>query len=879
MVCHVYPQLDKERGNYDLKEISLARIYSNILGLPKHEAERLQHYKNPKLQPEGDAAGNFVAILVSVLNNRCREDSVLSVMQVNQYLDQLANFSERKNQQAVFSRLIAETTLVEQKWIVRIILKDLKLGIGYETILKTYSSNALTLYNITSDLKEALAKNECKHALKVFMPIRPMLAEKVSLKSLQEFVNTSVPVLIETKFDGERIQCHFSEGTVQFFSRGSVNYTHIYGPKMGKIIQQNVSANTCILDGEMVVWDNSKNALIPFGQNKPVAGSENSSKQLCYMVFDILHFYKEDMEGGGGLLSIPLEKRKELLLKTVKPVPHVLEVVKGKTTSKLEEVYSEFNGSIARNEEGIILKEASSLYRPNERTGGWVKLKSEYIDSLGDTLDLLIIGGYFGEAKRAGNSDWTDHVSMFLLGVVDKTHSGKMVYPFCRVGTGYTIAELTELRTHLKDKWRQYDPRMPPKYFGEWTAPANIRPNLFIENPETSIVLEVKAAEINKTNEYPTGYTLRFPRVQRIRYDKTWDQVLNTHELMKTIQDFQEGGCRLKKKHKMVEDVIKENYKEGIKRYKMIVVEAKSTIVEHLKLIDFAEIKQRSRIFKGLEICIVNKYSIKDVTKCELEKMILEHRGKVVANFIPATTTHIIAEKYDFKAQNIAKETSRPIIHYSWLLKCVHLEKLVDLSPKYVLYAPAQMLVRILCSQECQKEFAETMDKYGDNYEKDISLVELKEIMQGMSGQLAEESDDRIVWRLIQMKEKYANKLGTTNTDLFQEYTFFLNHFKEYAENDNKTNELLLTIRRHGGRIVNHINDLSTVTFVINHAFGSKAEKSRILKIAKEKGIAVIRPSNVIEMAKSNNQLDQLQYVSVLVMCMNFSCISSKVCF
>ena len=77
---------------------------------------------------------------------------------------------------------------------------------------------------------------------------------------------------------------------------------------------------------------------------------------------------------------------------------------------------------MSNNEEGIIvksLKENQSEYKPNERSSTWLKLKSEYLEEINDTLDLVVIGGYFGEKKRhAGGHDWTDCISVFLMGII-----------------------------------------------------------------------------------------------------------------------------------------------------------------------------------------------------------------------------------------------------------------------------------------------------------------------------------------------------------------------------------------------------------------------------------------------------------------------------
>jgi ATP-dependent DNA ligase len=105
------------------------------------------------------------------------------------------------------------------------------------------------------------------------------------------------------------------------------------------------------------------------------------------------------------MMGAVLSERKQVLAKIVTEVPNVLEVIEGTECSSVESVFECFNNSVKNNEEGIIIKAQSSVYQPNLRSLKWVKLKSEYMDSIGDTLDLLVIGGYFGEKKRTGASN------------------------------------------------------------------------------------------------------------------------------------------------------------------------------------------------------------------------------------------------------------------------------------------------------------------------------------------------------------------------------------------------------------------------------------------------------------------------------------------
>ena len=91
-----------------------------------------------------------------------------------------------------------------------------------------------------------------------------------------------------------------------------------------------------------------------------------------------------------------------------------------------------------------MLKDPNSMYFPKERGSNWVKLKGDYIEGLTDTLDLIILGGYFGDtAARHGSSNhWTDQLTSFLLGVIDRidTVNPQIAYaiPFAKVGTGYS---------------------------------------------------------------------------------------------------------------------------------------------------------------------------------------------------------------------------------------------------------------------------------------------------------------------------------------------------------------------------------------------------------------------------------------------------------
>lgn len=104
--------------------------------------------------------------------------------------------------------------------------------------------------------------------------------------------------------------------------------------------------------------------------------------------------------------------------------------------------------------------------------------------------------------------------------------------------------ELNQLRQILKPNWRIFDPRLPPSSIAtsNWKPTMNIRPDVIISDLSQSVILEVKAAELLLTDQYPTKCTLRFPRVVRIRYSdsKLWNEAMTKEDLDKMVLDFNE---------------------------------------------------------------------------------------------------------------------------------------------------------------------------------------------------------------------------------------------------------------------------------------------------------------------------------------------------
>jgi DNA ligase-4 len=108
------------------------------------------------------------------------------------------------------------------------------------------------------------------------------------------------------------------------------------------------------------------------------------------------------------------------------------------------------NDAIDGREEGIMVKDPETPYRPNTRKGGWFKIKPEYVGGLMDELDLLIVGGYFGEGHRGGM------ISHFMCGVAQPPEDGgdpKVFHSFCKVHTVTPAITLAAFLTLICLMW------------------------------------------------------------------------------------------------------------------------------------------------------------------------------------------------------------------------------------------------------------------------------------------------------------------------------------------------------------------------------------------------------------------------------------------
>ena len=717
------PHLDTYRQTYGLKESKIAHHYIHLLQLPadSFDAQRMLRWKDPN--KTSAQATHFSDVVYAILVKRgfSISDEPVTVLDVNTMLDNLSKADSPDKKKTVLMSILRTMSAVEQKWVLRILLKDMRLHIQHSPILGRFHPCAVELYNTTTDLREVCVKTSDplflptdQRGVTLFRPFAPMLASLVSKDKLDMLLSTE-KMTVEPKYDGERHLLHFQRNTkkLMFWTRNAKDYSDVYGPKFLLQTLESINCETCIIDGELLVYSKKLNGYKPFGTNKTFAldNETNVDENFCYLAFDIVFL------NGEVLTELTSDQRRQKLRSILTEKKNVFELVKSKRVQNTKEVFQALDESVNNGFEGVVLKNAGSTYKPGERRLKWLKLKRDHIQGLADTMDLVVLGGYYG--TKFGKN----HISHFLLGV--RGPDG-VWYTFTKVGTGYTQVELAVLLGKLDPHWITYDKNNTPAHLGDWKAAADDVPDVYI-NPDHSVVLEIFGYSFTDTVKFKVGKTVRFPRVHHIRSDKEVSDAMTLESLTKLIETSNENR---KLAADLSEDYTLTKAKRATKKKEQHHNIPQNFAATTTKIIP-NELDGTSTTFKvkgtPLKLCIMQSDTIwrKEV----LEALITNHGGTVVAN--PTKTSHQIAATENsakVKHWKVACENSysddkylnKYILHYNWIIESIKAGRPIPCAPRYMVY----------CSASMKESFARTMDKYGDPFGIDATDESLRLVLE-----------------------------------------------------------------------------------------------------------------------------------------------------
>ncbi|XP_063173881.1 DNA ligase 4 [Candoia aspera] len=781
----ILPQLERERMAYGIKETMLAKLYIELLNLPKDgkDSLKLLNFRTPT-GSQGNA-GDFAMIAYFVLKSRCISQGQLTIQQVNDLLDSVSNNNAAKRKDLVkksLLQLITQSSALEQKWLIRMIIKDLKLGVSQRTLFSIFHPDAAELHSVTTDLEKVCRQlhnpsvSLSDASVTLFSAFKPMLASIASVHQIEKQMHNRT-FYIETKLDGERMQMHKDGDVYKYFSRNGYDYTQQFGafPLEGSLTPfiHNTFKNiqNCILDGEMMAYSPTTQTFMQKGSKFDIKRMvEDSELQTCFCVFDVLMV--SDQKLGHKMLS----ERYDMLNTIFTPIPGRIQIVSRIQANTRKEVVDALNEAIDNREEGIVIKDPMSVYKPDKRGEGWLKIKPEYVSGLMDELDLLIIGGYWGKGLRGGM------ISHFLCAVAETPLPGEKPSKFhsiCRVGSGCTMKELYDLGLKLATFWKKYDRKVPP---------CNIlcgveKPQVFIE-PCNSVIVQIKAAEIVSSDMYKTECTLRFPRIERIREDKEWYECM-TLDLLEQLRSKASG--KLATKHLDIgEDEPQEKKHKTVPKVKKII-----GLMDHFKAPDLSKINKISSIFEDVEFCIMT--GTQNYSKYVLESKVAEYGGSIVQNPGPVTYC-VVAGTENVRVKNIISSNKYDVVRAEWLLQCFQTEKFVPWQPAFMIHM----------SPETKQNFACEYDTYGDSFTADTDTLQLKAVFSRIN---TSEEISQDVLAGIEARYSWESSLS-----MFRQQIIYLNLPDEMSNSGDRMSQtrfvtVELILRFHGAKVVSQLEE------------------------------------------------------------------------
>ncbi|KAI5860613.1 ATP-dependent DNA ligase [Durotheca rogersii] len=777
----ILPSSDRDRGMYGLKESNIGRLLVKLMRIDKNseDAQNILRWKTPVQSAAARAAGDFGGRCFDIISKRPMriEPGDMRIAEVNEMLDKLASASGESEQLPIFEVFYQRMNAEELKWLIRIILKEMKVGATERTFMERWHPDALDLFSVSSSLRQVcwdlydssvrLADGQIDvRLMQCFQPQLCHYQMSTSFEKMVDRLNTTNRIegddefWIEEKLDGERIQLHMEEGDdvpggkrFRFWSRKAKDYTYLYGEgfedensSLTRHLRDAFApgVRNIILDGEMIVWDPEIGKVLKFGTLKTAALAEqrnphnDSAPRPVLRVFDILYLNDKP------LAQYTLRDRRNALEKAVPGVPYRLEVHKYVAATSADAIEPMLRKIISDASEGLVIKNPRSPYSPNERCDDWIKVKPDYMAGFGESVDVVVIGGYYGTGRRGGA------LASFLCGLraseneVQAGVNPERCYSFVKVGGGFRAEDLADIRHHTEGRWRPWDAKHPPSEYVQLAGGERHqieRPDVWIR-PSESVVISVKAASAGESDQFAKGVTLRFPRFKGLRLDRSWDSALDYPGFLDMQARAERDGAERAMK-------MESGRQRGVKRRRRDVVIAGQD--PGAGPAPGVAARSATGVFAGLEFCVLTDCAGPPKrSKAQLEALIKQNGGRVWQRPTPGTGMVLVGEKNVVAVASLVKAAAAAaasdggdggdgvdIVRPKWILDCLGQQRDGDGSGSsrgadaFLLPFETSHLFRATATT--RRLAATSTDEFGDSYARMVDVPELRQLLATMA--------------------------------------------------------------------------------------------------------------------------------------------------
>ncbi|CAG9862618.1 unnamed protein product [Phyllotreta striolata] len=736
------PSLDRERDSYNMKEATVARILIKMLDLPEGN-DRNVLKKSHLMAHE---ATDFGDVVHSVIRKYLSYSvTTLTISDLNKYLDDLTKRRNEREGEDILMNIFKKCSSEHMKWVIRIILKDLKLGLGANSILNCYHKDGAAFYASNSNLKkvcDVLQKDSVRlHELEIEIneAFRPMLSKKIDATNFIKLLPENKPFFVENKFDGERFQLHMKNNEFKYFSRNGFDFTESLGnnydtgtltPQLKGLFRTNIKK--VILDGELMMWHKRSRTFGSKGMTLDVKKlKEIGHYQPCFCIYDII------LLNDRILTNVPLRERLQVL-KTV--FSHYkegsLQLSQVKEVSSRQEIVDELNFRVDRDEEGIIIKDPDSVYKYSDRNSGWFKMKLEYFQDVMNDLDLILMGGNYEKST----SDW---LKSFFVGIRsdDPTNKKPLYLALGKVSSGLNYEELAMLNKKIKTDGKKFE-----HFNSKSLAFGKDVPQYYIE-PEKSLVFTIRASELVRDthSDFKTHYTLRFPRVLKVRDDKPVDECLHITELLELTQN-NKAVIKLNKRNLDLEELLKTKTRK-IKRKEIIV----PVIYDTAKISD---------VLEGYNILVSEEIELKQ--KEYLQSLVKRAGGSIQYILKDKVDIVLTWDRTDYIKELIKKRPKYDIVHTNWLQRVIQDGNLLGYNQEEIFYIGWSF-------KNC---LSDELDKYGDSFTEETDVNKLKNTFEIITDM----GDKCIIKNIVKLEgRKYLNH----HTAYFDKHSIIGDHNSE----------------------------------------------------------------------------------------------------